>query len=209
MSDYEDGPELDEDDIQQLLEDSEDQLTPENFFGLTLLNTCKNKRVWVQLEDKDGDQIELGDMVNELISYVENKLDDPTKSNQLLDQIMPLMTQIVSSALGRMYGLNNAAFLLLNENIRIAIIHMMMVSFVLYKVVQVKNLKISTTEEEVSDEEIAEARRQSRAHSMVGMNSMLGVDPKETLQSMLNNGEITEADLSDLLGQRKNEKDES
>lgn len=204
MSDYEDGIELDDDELEELMSDNPDHLTPEDVFSMVMLNKRDKKRVWVELEDEDGDTIELADMLEELVKYIKDKLGEE-EGNQMLDQIMPLMSQSLVSGLGRMMGLNATAFLVFNPQIRMALIYMMLVSFTLYKVVQSKGLVINTCEEDITDEEINEIDRKSKASSVANMSAMLGMDPKEALRQMVERGDITEGDLSDLLGLTKEE----
>jgi hypothetical protein len=62
----EDGPELDASDLEDMA--NEDDLTPEDIFSLTLLDKQRNKRVWVELQDKDGDKVDLTDMIVGLVT---------------------------------------------------------------------------------------------------------------------------------------------
>lgn len=191
---------LDEDDIQTMMEDNPDSLTPEDVFKMVLLNKRDCTRVSVELEDEDGDTIELADMMEELVSYIKDKLGDE-EGNQIVDQVMPLMSQALVSGLGRLVGLQGTAFLIANPDTRMALIYMMMVSFVLYKTVQVKGLKVITQIEDVTQEEIDEIERKSRASSVASMSAMAGMDPKEILNQMVEHGDLTREDLKDLMGQ--------
>lgn len=206
MSDYEDGIELDDEDLEALYEDDPDMMTPEDLFKMVLLNKRTKKKVSIELMDKDGDEIDLADMLEELVNYVKDKLEDD--NNQLVDQIMPLMSQSLVSGMGRMLGLQATAFFVSNPNTRMALIYMMMISFILYKMVQVKDLTINTIEEEVSDEEIEEIERKSKASSVANMSAMLGMDPREALQQMVEKGDLTEEDLKDMLGHAKKDSDD-
>lgn len=206
MSDYEDGPELDDEDLQELYADDPDTLTPEDIFKMVLLNKRTNMKVSVQLQDKDGEEVELADLLEQLVKYVKDKLDED--NNQLVDEIMPLMSQMLVSGMGRLLGLNTTAFYVSNPNTRMALIYMMMIAFTMYKLVQVKGLKINTVEEEVSEEEIEEIERKSRANDVATMSQMLGGDPREALQQMVDRGDLTEDDLVELLGRAKGDKDD-
>jgi len=205
MSD--DGIELDDDELAELYEDDPNRLTPEDIFSMVLLNKKTKKKVSVQLEDKDGDEVELADMLEQLVGYIKDKLNQD--SNQLLDEIMPLMSQTLVSGMGRMMGMNATAFFIANPDTRMALIYMMMISFTMYKLVQVKGLKINTIEEEVTDEEIDEIERKSRANTVATMSSMFGMDPREALEQMLENGDITQEDLQDMMGQSNKARDKT
>lgn len=205
MTDFDDI-DLDEDDIQSILEDDPDALTPEDVFTMVLLNKRNKTKVSVQLEDEDGDPIELADMMEELVNYVKDKLDD-LEGNQVVDQIMPLMSQALVSGLGRLIGIQGTSFLIANPGTRMALIYMMMVSFILYKTVQVKGLKVVTTTVDVTQEEIDEVERKSKASSVASLSSMIGIDPREILEQMVENGTLTSDDLEDLLKKPQSRKD--
>ena len=201
MSDsIEDDLGLDEDDLEELRQEQDpDALTPEEAFTLVLLNKRNNTRVSVKLQDDDGDEVELAHMMDQLVSFIKDKLDEE-EGNQIVDQIMPLMSQALVSGLGRLLGNRATAFFISNPNTRMALIYMMMVSFTLYKVVQTKGLKVITEIEDVSEEEIEEIERKSHASSVASMAALGGVDPREILSQMVEHGDLTQQDLRDLLG---------
>lgn len=190
---------LDEDEL-EMMEGDPDALTPEDVFKMVLLNKRNKTQVSVELEDEDGDSIELADMMEELVNYVKDKLDDKD-GNQIVDQVMPLMSQALVSGLGRLVGLRATAFFISNPETRMALIYMMMISFVLYKTVQVKGLKVVTNTEDVSEEEIEEIERKSRASSMANMSAMMGMDPRQMLNQMVERGDLTKQDLEDMMGE--------
>lgn len=187
----------DEDDIQDLFEDDE-SMTPEEIFKMVMINKIKGTTVHVELCDKDGDKVELSDVIEQLLSYVEDKLEDD-KANQFVDQIMPLMAQSVVSGLGRMLGIRHTAFFLANDISRVALVNMMSIAFLLLKFVQQKELTIQTYEEEISEEEIEEIERKAKAGSTATMGALLGLDPKEILDNLVEQGEISQSDLEAIL----------
>lgn len=200
MSDYDDEMDLDEDELEELYEDAHDpdDLTPEEVFSMVMLNKIKKTKVTIQLEDKDGDVVSLADVVEGLIGYVKDKL-QADEDNDFTAQIMPMMAQSLVSGLGRMIGIRGTAFYLAQEGTRHAMIYMMCVGFLLLKYVQEHNLLIHTYEEPVSDEEIEEIERKSKASSVATMGSMMGMDPRQILQHMVDQGQLSETDLEDLL----------
>lgn len=210
MSDYDDD--MMDEDYREFLEDQAesmadpDELTPEDVFTMTLLNKAKGTKVMVELEDADGDSIELSAVIEGLIDYVKDRLKDEDDSD-FTTQIVPLMSQAVVSGLGRMIGIRPTAFYLANEGTRHSIIYMMCVGLLLLKYVQEHNLLIHTIEEEVSEEEIDEIMRKSRASSVATFSTMAGMDPTEVLQEMVEKGQITESDLQDLLRRKKDDDD--
>jgi len=197
MSD-DDGMELDDDELESLHEGMDSDLEPEDVFKMVLINKIRKKRTHVELQDTDGDRVELKDVIQELLTYIKDKLHEE-EGNQFTEQIMPLMSQGVVSGLGRMVGLHNTAFLLSNDTTRYSIINMMCVSFLLLKFVQQKGLVIHTYEEDVTDDEIAEIMRKSDANKTATLAALAGEDPRAVLREMKDRGLITDSDLNDIL----------
>jgi hypothetical protein len=199
MSEFDetDFDELDED----LLEEEMD-ITPEEMFKMVMINKVKGTAVRVELFDSEGDKVEISDIIEKLLTYIEDKLSNE-ESNQFVDQIMPLMAQSVVSGLGRMVGLQHTAFYLANETSRRAIINMMAIAFLLLKFVQQNKLTIQTFEEEISEEEIEEIERKAQAGSTATMGAFLGLDPREILENLVEKGEITQEDLDSILNGNK------
>jgi hypothetical protein len=188
---------FDEDEIQDLFED-EESMTPEDVFKMVMINKVKGTTVHVKLYDQDEDEVELSEVIEELLNYIEKKLSDD-KANQFVDQIMPLMAQSVVSGLGRMLGIRHTAFFLANETSRVALVNMMSIAFLLLKFVQQKNLTIQTFEKEISEEEIEDIERKAKAGSAATMGALLGMDPKEILENLVEQGEISQDDLEAIL----------
>jgi hypothetical protein len=205
-----DDPIMDEEEIQEMMEDMDpDAMKVEDLFTMVLLNKRNRTKVSVSLEDGDGDTIKTEELIEELVNYLKDKFDDE-EGNQIVDQILPLMSQTLISGLGRLVGIPQTAFLISNPSVRMSLLYMMVIAFTLYKTVQVKELKILTEVEDVSEEEIEEIERKSQASSTATMASFMGQDPKEILQQMVERGDITEQDLEDLLGSesKSDEKDD-
>jgi hypothetical protein len=194
-----DETDFEEDELDELLEDQE-EMSPEEVFKMVMINKVKGTTVRVELLDKEGEQVELSEVIQKLLGYVENKLEDDDP-NQFVDQIMPLMAQSVVSGLGRMLGIRQTAFFLTNEISRVALVNMMSIAFLLLKFVQQNELTIQTHEEEISEDEIQEIERKAKAGSAATMGALLGMDPKEILENLVEQGEISQSDLEAILSE--------
>lgn len=201
MSDFDDSP-FDESELAELTGDDPDTLTPEDIFSMVMLNKVKKTKVKVQLQDKEGDNIELPAIVEQLIKYIDDKLKDPS-GNQFADQIMPLMSSAVLSTLGRIIGIRGTAFYLAEDNTRMALIWSMCVAFLLLKYVQKHELTINTIEEQVSDEEIEDFERKAKLNNIATLSELMGADPQQVLQELVDQGKITEDDLANLFKKDK------
>jgi len=160
------------------------------------------------IEDKDGDTVELTDIICELLDYMNDKM-NPEERNTFQDQIMPLISQSVVSVLSRMIGIEATAFHLAVDTTREAFIYSMCISFLLLKYVQKHDLKIFTEEEDISSEEIKEIHRKGEANKVAMMGVLMGADPRSILEKLKEEGKITDQDLRDMMGDLSDDDDES
>lgn len=202
MSDYDDDSPYDDEDMSELMEDDPDSLTPEDVFKMVTLNKIKKTKVRVELQDKNGDKVDLPEVIGQIIEYIKDKTAEE-EGNQFSDQIMPLMSQAVLSTLGRMLGIRLTAYHLANDSTRMALIWSMCTSFLLLKYVQKHELSINTFEESVSEEEIEAFERKAQANNVAMLGALVGEDPKQILEELLHSGKITEDDLQDIMGDSK------
>jgi len=201
MSEF-DEMDLDQEELDML--GSPDDLTPEEVFSMVMINKVRMKKVKVHLEDEDGDPIDLTDIIVELMGYMKDKIEEED-GNQFSDQIMPLISQSVVSCLGRMIGINATAFHLSQDTTRHAVIWFGSLAFLFYKYIQMHNLKIYTTEEDVSSDEIDEIERKTEANKIAMMGMIAGANPKEILRQLKEEGKLTDNDLKDMLGEDEND----
>lgn len=193
---------FDESELAELAGDDPETLTPEDVFSMVMLNKTKGTKVKVELRDKEGDLVELPAVVQQLLDYIDNKLQD-TEGNQFADQIMPLMSSAILSTLGRTVGIKATAFYLAEDTTRMALIWSMCVAFLLLKYVQKHELTINTIEEKVSEEEIESFERKAKANNIATISELMGMDSQEVLKELVNQGKITEDDLSELFKKGK------
>lgn len=203
MSDDDDPMDYyDESELESMMEGGEDEesLSPEDVFNMVTIQRKRKMKVTAVLKDAEGTVIELPDSIEKLMKFMKDKLEEeePGKSNQFADQIFPLMSQSVASGLGRLIGIQPTAFIVGNDLLLHSTIHMMCLGFLLLKYVQNHNLTIHTFEEEVSDEELEEMDRKHKAHSITQMGAIMGMDPKDILKGLLEQGKITKKDLMEL-----------
>lgn len=190
--------EFDEDELAELYESHPDSMDPEDLLSMVLVNRKRMVKTSIELQDEDGDEVPLRDIIQELLHYIKDQMEDG-EENQFASQIMPLMTEAVISGLGRMIGTQATAFHLAQEQTRHAFIQMMCIGLLLLKFIQKKGLKICTFEQSVTQEEIEEIDRKSKANSVATLASMSGHDPIAVLQELKDRGVITEDDLKDLI----------
>jgi hypothetical protein len=189
---------FDEDELRDAGLVEEDSLTPEEVFSLVMINKKRNIKTSVELRDAQNNVVALPEVIESLIDYINGKIKSE-EQNQFVDQIFPMMGQALVSGLGRLLGNGMTGFYLANDTSRHSFIFMMCISFLLLKYVQDKKLTIVTIEEPTTADEIESVTRKSKANSMAIMGSAMGMSYKEIMQELVNRGELTEADLQDML----------
>jgi hypothetical protein len=168
--------------------------TAEDLFRVVMIDKIRKVKLTIKLKDKDGDEIPIVELVEKLTEYVGDKLADEGES-ETRQQIFPLMAQAVVAGLMKLLGHSHAAFTLSQETTRYSLIHMMAVAFYLLKWVQQNGVKIYTTEEPVSEEDIDTMVRISKAGDMATQFAALGGDPHRVIKEFLASGELKPEDL--------------
>jgi hypothetical protein len=201
MSNFDDSP-YDDEDFKQMLQDDPSQLTPEDVFSMVMFNRKRMTKVNVELQDKDGNVIALHEVIEDLLKYINRKLEDAENTNQFADQIYPLMSKILSSGLARLIGIYQTGFYLTQDETRYGFINMMSVSFLLLKYIQQKNLKIITNEEKVTQAELDEIEAKAEYNKQEVLNSMIGRSGTASIKRMLDSGKVSREQLQELLDEQ-------
>lgn len=199
MSDWDD---MDMDDLEEMYEDQE-EITPEDVFQMTTINRLKKTKLTVELRDDEDDVILIPEIVDELINYMKDKLQNGEETSQFTGQIMPLMSQSLVSGLGRLLGIRTTGALLHNEVIRYSLVHMMSMSMLLLKFIQDKDLKIFTYEEEATQEELDIIEEKFERTKVEAVEAITGVTPVELIKEAMNRGMISKKDLEKMLEEEK------
>lgn len=177
------------------------QVSPEKVFSLNLIDLKRGVRVKVELQDENNEVFPLYQIAEELIKYIDNEV---TRDESILvKQIYPLMSQLLISGLGRLFGIEATGYMLNNELIKTSLIEMMSLSFILLKYMQQKKLTMVTTTEPISegDKQMLILRSQKIAHQNT-ISGFIGMNPKDILKELYQNGELTESDLESFMQER-------
>lgn len=176
---------------------TEPKATVDELFRVVMIDRKAKKKLNVALKDEIGDFIPIRETIEQLTEYISDKIkqEEPSIYKQ---QIMPLMAQSMVGGMVKLMGEEQTAFLLSHEIIRISLIHMMTVGFSLLKWVQKKNIKIYTTEEDISDQDLAMYERVSQATDLAVQGSAAGVPPKDIIKELIKSGKLQVEDLKSM-----------
>jgi hypothetical protein len=171
-----------------------------------VFNKLKKVRMHVQLVDQENEEVPLTDILDELHKHVvKNMTLEADPDNHILNQVFPIMSGssaylfsvCMNSVIGQLAAMSDQA--------RLQLVQGMCCAFMLLKVIQNKKLKIQTTEEPISDREIATAQRNSKRREIEYTATLLGVSVKELLVMLVQSGRLTKEELAELLQDDANE----
>jgi hypothetical protein len=173
----------------------------DDVFKLVTIDKNRKKRISVKIIDTDGDEVPFRQTVRQIMKYVEDKLSlDNSDGNQMVNQVMPLVTQAMVSGMPEVMGTTRAAQIMAIEGLRLPLIFMMVLSFSLLKFIQQKNFKIVTIEEDITEEEWDKLIRMTKASEITTLGAMAGISPKEILKELLQKGDLTIDDIKEMTG---------
>jgi hypothetical protein len=167
-------------------------------FTLTLIDKKKWTRLTVSVQDKDQNKYSISEIVQNLVKYIgqETKKEHST----IVSQIYPIMSQVLVPALTLTQDYNTAVVLMNGEIIKNSILDSMVISFLLLKYIQQKELKIITESQQLLPEEISVIKnREETLRTSSGVTQLLGVTPQQLLQTLMSNGEISQSELQEFI----------
>lgn len=169
---------------------SEDQL-----FRIITIDRQRRVKMNIQLRDKDGDEVPVRETVEKLTEWVSDQLGSDNEVNTCRQQIMPLMAHAVVGGMFKFLDRDMAASMLSTEVVRYSLVHMMSVGFYLLKWLQKKDIKIFTSEEPITQDELEMYDRLNNANSIMNMAQNMGVAPEDALIKLVQDGKLHAADL--------------
>lgn len=173
----------------------------EESFRFTTIDKIRKKRLSVKLIDQDGDEVPVKEASKNILKYLGDKLTDAENSdNQIVNQILPLCAQSMVATLPEIVGEKRASKMLTLSTWRWPLNYMMLISFSMLKLIQQKNLKIVTIEEDISDEEIEKLVKYSNIGEATTIAEMYGHSPREVLKDLLTEGTISMDELVEMVG---------
>jgi len=169
--------------------------------SLVMVNRLKKTKVTIELRDKDGDKVEIQDILDDICTYIHAQLsEESTQDNQIKDQVLPFVSMAAAYVISNQLPNELGAMILSNKDSRHAILFAMCCSFLILRVVHSKDLKIFTIEEPVSDEDIARMDQFSKLNEYVVAAHVMGISMDELFELLKENGKITDNEIEALKG---------
>jgi IMP dehydrogenase/GMP reductase len=173
---------------------SKEPVSLDSFLRLVTIDVKRKVRMTIRLIDEDGDEVPITETIEQISQFIMDKLNS-SEENTISTQIFPMMAQSVAYGLTKILGPQLTSLFLTQEAVRYSLIHMMSVGFYLWNVIHKNGLKIETTEESVTQEEIDSFRRLNVASGVASMAAATGINPKDILRELVKNGYVTREDL--------------
>lgn len=167
----------------------------DNLFDFALVNKVTRKKISIKLEDSEGAEVNLKEVITQVMEYVKEQLDSK-EANVCAQQVYPLVTQILAGAINDVAGSKQIAALLMTQQLfRYTLIHHMIITFYFLKFIQKNKLNIITLEEEISDDEIENLFKMDSLGSM-GLAAMTaGVPIEDIIKALIKSGKVSRSDL--------------
>lgn len=134
-------------------------------------------------EDDEADKTDLRETARQLAQYLIDAAKagetQQTQDNPIVQQIMPLMSSVAGETLVTLLGPQLAAYLLVSNVTRNAIIFSMTAGFLLFKLMSKHGMKITTTETPMTDQEIENIMQAAKAQEEMALKAIsqgLGLD---------------------------------
>jgi vacuolar-type H+-ATPase subunit F/Vma7 len=161
-----------------------------------MIDQKRLKKIFVHLEDKDGDEVAIKDIMDNLAQYIEDQLRS-VDNNATASQVYPLMAEGMTIALPRALGGDKygASLLLSQEHFRHAFLQEMTLGFYLSKFMEKNGLRIVTQEEDITQEEVDRIKRLNKAASVTAIAHLVGANGKDVIKELVKRGVITKEDL--------------
>ena len=167
---------------------------PKEWCNVIAIDRVRKVRMDAELRDSNDKSIDINETVESITSYIQDqmKADD---QNIIQQQVFPVMAKAAVTALSESVGQYNAGLMISQEMFRSALTSCMMSAFLLMQFVKKNDLKIYTSEEELTDEEIESLNRVNKASSIAALGSQLGANPRDIIRELLSTGQLTQEDL--------------
>lgn len=150
-----------------------------------------------ELRDSEGGLVDIVDTAETLADYVVDKMKNDGE-NSVQKQVFPLMAKACAATLCHLQGEYAAGLMLSQPQLRNAFLDGMMTAFFFRQFISKNDLKIYTSEEELTDDDIEHYDRVSAASGVAAMAAQLGANPKDVIRELLKSGAIKAEDLKAL-----------
>jgi hypothetical protein len=172
-------------------------------YSLNLIDKKNWTRLTVTIEDNESNKYPIDEIVQNLLKYIEQET--KKEKSSIVSQIYPVMSQLMIPILLNLGGESLTQMLVGGEIIKNAILDSMTVSFLFLKYIQQKELKIISSSEVLTSQEIEFIKRHTEEVSQSSpITQLLGVPPAELLKSLYQNGDISKEELNSLINNQNN-----
>lgn len=179
----------------------------EDIFQVSTINKNRKVAITASLKDENGNVIEIKEVIEKLLQYMEDNLSTDAKNNGLLDQILPVMAAVVGNAIPKLAGPELSASLFSHPGLRHTITCLPILGFLLLKFIQQHKLKIYTVETNLSNEELQRVQDMDTIASASIRAILAGINPQVIIEELRRQGILTDEALSHITTTNNEESD--
>jgi len=172
-----------------------------DLFKLTLINKQKNVVTSLRLENEDEDEIDITETLSSLTKFTKEKMKG--SDNQVVNQILPLVSQVLSDTLVDIAGPEAALFFLTDETIKMTLVYSMVTIVLFMKFLDQNNFNAVFLETPISKEKVKEIIEMNAASNILTKAAFLGQgdDLIKILKTALDNGNLSQEKFDDMISQ--------
>lgn len=162
-----------------------------------IIDGKRKVRIVPELRDKEGEEVDVSELAGEINDLLAEQM-KPVGDGELSEiqgKVYPMVSQFIFESLHLLGGDELAALLLGDRIVRETFINLGMMTFFFTRIVDRRGLKITTTEESISEEEVDRAYRIDFIAETLTKAETMGVSPKAAIAEMVKRGLLTRNDL--------------
>jgi hypothetical protein len=170
---------------------------PKDWCKVIAIDRRRKVRMDAELRDEKGDLIDINETVEGIVNYVSDKMKSDDQ-NMIQQQVFPVMARAAVTALSEFVGPQTAGLMISQELFRTSLTSCMMSAFLLMQFIKKNDIKIYTSEQQLSDDELESFDRVNQASSVASLAGQLGANPRDVIREMIKQGRLKQEDLEAL-----------
>ena len=133
----------------------EEEVEPEEIFQMCTIMPRLKMKVTAHLEDPEGNVTTIKEVAKGLVEFIDNQM-TTQEANPINSQLFPACGQFMTSLVPRFVGMNVAALLFQAPSFRDGMLFLSLGSVLLTQYIDQHKLKIVTSQEELTEEQVEE-----------------------------------------------------
>jgi len=177
----------------------EEHKFPDKLLDGVIIDARRKKKIEVSFQTEDGEKVEFSKVTESVLSYMNAQLSKPNaEESQIITQIYPFVSCGLVHSLPTAFRSTAIASMFLSlPSIREALTYEGTFFFYLIKFIRKNKLKISTTEYDISDEDIKIYVQKAHTSQLIMLAGSLGMNKDQFLQAVIETDTLSDDMLAE------------